>query len=280
MNRASKPISIPELVEMASLDAFGLLDPDDALDFEDAFLAVPEHVRESVRRLQAELVSDERLIGSDEPDESLRAKVLERVSQAMSQRDDELQPLAQIGPGMSRRSPEEMIDSRAFSQSIWTWRAVALVLLGVSVTLAVFGIVSDRNHRELIQAINSRQGQFVMNQAPGMEDQIAWPTDDGSFRVAALVDSEGSAGRIRVFVNPDGTNPRIAYDLDRQTPPLTIYAIDDEGEFGPKGQEYVVAHLDPKQTSAVVDTSFNPEWIGRTRLVAKDDSGRTILVQV
>lgn len=280
MNRVSKPISIPELVEMASLDAFGLLDAEDALDFEDAFLAVPDRIRDSIRSLQAELVSDNLLIGSDEPDASLRAKVLERVSAAMAMRDEELQPLAQIGPGMGRRSKEEMIDSRAFSQSIWTWRAVALVLLGVSITLAVFGIVSDRNHRELIQAINSRQAQFVLNQAPGLEEQIAWPTDDGAFRVASLVDSMGTAGRIRVYVNPDGTNPRVAFDLDRQTPPLTIYAIDDEGEFGPKGKEYVVAHLDPKQTSATVADSFNPDWIGKTRLIAKDGNGQTILVQV
>ena len=279
MNR-SKPISIPELAELASLDAFGLLDAEDVLDFEDAFLAVPDRVRVSIRHLQAELVSDERLIGTEEPDESLRAKVLECVSQAMADRDSELQPLAQIGPGMMSGSLNETIDRNAISQSLWTWRAVALVLLGVSITLAVFGIVADRNHRELIQAINSRQAQFVMNQAPGMSGQIAWPTDNGEYMVASLVDPTNNKGRVRIFTNPDGTNPRIAYDLDRQIQSLTIYAVDENGEFGPKGEEFVIAHLDPKQTSAQVIEGFNPDWLGKTRLVARDDLGRDILIQI
>ncbi|MEE2908320.1 MAG: hypothetical protein VX527_10890 [Planctomycetota bacterium] len=280
MNR-SKPISIPELVELASLDAFGLLDAEDALDFEDAFLAVPDRVRVSIRHLQAELVSDERLIGSEEPDESLRALVLERVSQAMADKDSTLQPLAQIGPGMmTTSSPHDTIARNAFSQSLWTWRAVALVLLGVSITLAVFGIVADRNHRELIQAINSRQAQFVLNQAPGMSGQIAWPTDNGDYLVASLVDPSTNKGRIRLFTNPDGTNPRIAYDLDRQIQSLTIYAIDENGEFGPAGGEFVIAHLDPKQTSAEVVEGFNPHWLGKTRLVARDDSGRELFIQI
>jgi hypothetical protein len=274
----SKPISIPELVEMASLDAFGLLDAEDALDFEDAFLAVPDRVRVSIRNLQAELVSDERLIGSDEPDESLRAKVLERVSVAMAERDDTLQPLAQIGPGMNLKN--QTIDRNAFSQSLWTWRAVALVLLGVSITLAVFGIVADRNHRELIQAINSRQAEFILNQAPGMSAQIAWPTDNGEYMVASLVDPVTNKGRVRIFANPDGTNPRIAFDLDRQIQPLTIYAIDENGEFGEPGEAYVVAQIDPNQTSADVDPGFNPDWIGKTRLIARDSMGRDVLIQV
>jgi len=277
--KPSKTISIPELVEMASLDAFGLLDAEDALEFEDAFLAVPENVRISIRNLQAELVTDERLIGSDEPDESLRTRVLERVSKAISEGDKALQPLAMIGPGTSPQSTNT-IERSAFSQSLWTWRAVALVLLGVSITLAVFGIVADRNHRDLIQAINSRQAQFVLNQAPGLHNQIAWPTDNQEYLVASLVDPVANTGRVRIFTNPDGTNPKIAYDLDRQTQPLTIYAIDEAGEFGEPGSEYLVARLDPRKTSADVAPGFNPNWLGRTRLVARDSSGQEVLIQV
>ncbi|MAT81151.1 MAG: hypothetical protein CMJ29_05835 [Phycisphaerae bacterium] len=264
---------------MASLDAFGLLDAEDALEFEDAFLAVPENVRISIRNLQAELVTDERLIGSDEPDESLRSRVLERVSKAISEGDQALQPLAMIGPETSLQSTNT-IERTAFSQSLWTWRAVALVLLGVSITLAVFGIVADRNHRDLIQAINSRQAQFVLNQAPGLHNQIAWPTDNQEYLVASLVDPVANTGRVRIFTNPDGTNPKIAYDLDRQTQPLTIYAIDEAGEFGEPGSEYLVARLDPRKTSADVAPGFNPKWLGRTRLVARDSSGQEVLIQV
>lgn len=277
MNR-TKQISIPQLVELASLDAFGLLDAEDSLRFEDAFLAAPPRIRDSIRELQAELVSEDPLLSSEEPDETLREKVMQRVSQAIAERDETLQPLAQIGPA-SDASPTSL-DNRSFSQSIWTWRAVALVLLGVSITLAVFGIVADRNHRELIQAINNRQADFTMNQAPGATAQIAWPTDDGLYRVVSLVDPDGDAGRIRFFMNQDGSNPRVAYDLNVQTEPLTIYAIDDQGEFGPKGGEYVIAHLNPKDTSASVVDTFDSKWIGKTRLVARTLDGRDVLIQI
>ncbi|MCH2132635.1 MAG: hypothetical protein MK116_02680 [Phycisphaerales bacterium] len=273
-------ITIPELAELASLDAFGLLDAEDALHFEDSFLAAPEQVRETIRNLQAELVSDESLLGSEEPDEALRAKVLERVARAMSEQDVLLQPLAAIGrAGVAPRA--EMATPTSFTQSIWTWRAAALVLLGVSITLAIFGIISDSKNHLLIQAINNRQAQFVLNQPPGDAEQIAWPTDDGQYRVVLLADMTGSAGRARLFLNhQDGSNPRIAYDLDRRLADLTIYAIDDEGHFGPKGETYVVAHLDPTQNSTTVVDGFNAEWIGKTRMVARDNSGRDILVQI
>ncbi|MBG84396.1 MAG: hypothetical protein CMJ40_07620 [Phycisphaerae bacterium] len=277
MNR-TKQISIPQLVELASLDAFGLLDAEDSLTFEDALLAAPARIRDSIRELQAELVSEDPLLSSEEPDETLREKVMQRVSQAMAERDETLQPLAQIGPADD--SSRESIENRSFSQSIWTWRAVALVLLGVSITLAVFGIVADRNHRELIQAINNRQADFTMNQAPGAMAQIAWPTDNGVYRVVSLVDPDGDSGRIRFFMNEDGSNPRVAYDLNVQTEPLTIYAIDDEGEFGPKGGEYVIAHLNPMDTSASVVDTFDSKWIGNTRLVARTADGRDVMIQI
>jgi hypothetical protein len=274
----TKQITIPQLVEMASLDAFGLLDAEDSLRFEDAFLAAPVRIRESILELQAEMVSEDPLLCTEMPDDSLRAKVIQRVAEAMSERDETLQPLAQIGPVSDFNQPS--IENRSFSQSIWTWRAVALVLLGVSITLAVFGIVADRNHRELIQAINNRQADFTMNQAPGATAQIAWPTDNGNYQIVSLVDPTGNSGRIRFFMNPDGSNPRVAYDLDAQTGPLTIYAIDDEGEFGPKGAEYVVAQLNPKNTSASVTDSFDSKWIGKTRLVARTANGRDLLIQI
>lgn len=277
MNRTEQ-ISIPQLAELASLDAFGLLDAEDSLKFEDALLASPERIRDSIRELQAQLVFEDPLLSNEEPDDSLRETVLQRVSEAMAERDETLQPLAKIGPGSY--STQTIIENRSFSQSIWTWRAVALVLLGVSVTLAVFGIVADRNHRELIQAINNRQADFTMNQAPGATAQIAWPTDNGLYRVVSLVDPNGDAGRIRFFMNQDGSNPRVAYDLDVQTEPLTIYAIDDDGEFGPKGAEYVVAHLNPKDTSASVAQDFDSKWIGKTRLVARSANGRDVLIQI
>ena len=274
----NKRISIPQLVELASLDAFGLLDAEDSLSFEDAFLSAPARVRDSIRELQAELVADDPLLSAQEPDESLRDMVLLKVSEAMAERDEYLQPLAQIGMETTRGS--NIHENQSLSQSIWTWRAVALVLLGVSITLAVFGIVADRNHRELIQAINNRQADFTMNQAPGVSAQIVWPTDNGQFRVVSLVDPLGDAGRIRIYINQDGSNPRVAYDLDNQEEPLTIYAIDDDGEFGPKGAEYVVAELNPRNTSAHVIDSFNPNWIGKTRLVARNATGRDVLIQI
>jgi hypothetical protein len=275
----SQALSISELVELASLDAFGLLDAEDALEFEEAFLAAPSRIRDSIRSLQAELASDENLLGSEEPDESLRAKVLQRVAEAMAEHDSTLQPIASIGPSSYHQAHMNM-ESPNFLRSIWTWRAVALMLLGVTITLAVHGIVRNNEYNDLIQAINSRQGQFVLNQPPGIQQQIAWPSDNGEYQIATLVDANGAAGRVRILLNPDGTNPRIAYDLDRRLPVLTIFAIDDDGEFGPAGSEYVVATLNPKQTSSDVAEGFNSDWIGNTRLIARDAAGRDILIQV
>ena len=272
----TKQISIPQLVEMASLDAFGLLDAEDSLRFEDAFLAAPSRIRDSILDLQAEMVTEDPLLFSETPDDSLREKVLQKVAEAMSERDETLQPLAQIGP--ADELTQASIENRSFSQSIWTWRAVAR-----SCWVYRSRWPCSRSSPIATQGTDSGDQQsersFTMNQARS-DRQIAWPTDDGSYQVASLVDPVGSSGRIRLFVNQDGSNPRVAYDLHAQTGPLTIYAIDDEGEFGPKGAEYVVAHLNPKDTSAPVVDGFDSSWIGKTRLVARTASGRDVLIQI
>jgi len=91
-----------ELLELAPLDAFGLLDEVEAALFHRAFHQAPPSVQDEVIALQAELVAADHFLSDDEPRPILRRKVLLRLEEVMDESAEELRPIAQIGS----RGPE------------------------------------------------------------------------------------------------------------------------------------------------------------------------------
>ncbi len=73
-----------ELLEMASLDALGLLDADEREAFERAFRAAPPSVQAQIRREQLRFCQMDETLPAVEPPLGLRARVLNAVREAMT----------------------------------------------------------------------------------------------------------------------------------------------------------------------------------------------------
>lgn len=74
-----------ELMEMASLDAMGLLDPDEREQFERAFRAAAPAVQAQIRRDQLRYTDLDGVLPAVEPPLGLKARVVAAVQQAMQQ---------------------------------------------------------------------------------------------------------------------------------------------------------------------------------------------------
>ena len=91
-----------DLIELAVLDALGMLEPHEAESFDEAFKAAPPAVQERVRSEQARLANLERLLPDVEPGVQMKDRVLAAVREAMlaqavaraAEEDDDQAPLA------------------------------------------------------------------------------------------------------------------------------------------------------------------------------------------
>jgi hypothetical protein len=181
-----------QLLELAVLDAHGLLEPLESDLFNSAFLDAPVSFQEEVQKITEKLALDTSLLPEDLPDATLRRRVLDAVAKAADDEASRLAPLALIGAraGASRHNQRSIGTS--------AWRAVAMVLFGVSVVLAAFAINAvDRANDITKYALNAdvektigdlvgaEFGEFIRNPsapAVGLERTNGDPT--GYIRVA------------------------------------------------------------------------------------------------
>jgi hypothetical protein len=124
-----------ELLEYAALDAFGLLDEYEASLYTRSFHNAPAAVQDQILQLQAQLVSDESLLPSVNPDPTLRSRVLQAVAEAIEQETAQLEPLATIG---RPRANAEVIAKIEPSAASHFWRAAAFALCAGLLVVAYF----------------------------------------------------------------------------------------------------------------------------------------------
>ena len=181
-----------QLLELAVLDAHGLLEPLESDLFNSAFLDAPVALQEEIQKIQEELALDETLLPDVFPDATLRRRVLDAVAKAADDEANRLAPLALIGARAGA--------SRKYQRSIGTstWRAVAMVLFGVSFVLAAFAVNAvDRANditkyalnadveKTISDLVGAEFGEFIRNPsapAVGLERADGDPT--GYIRVA------------------------------------------------------------------------------------------------
>jgi len=134
-----------ELLELAALDAFGLLDEYEAALYTRSFHHAPASVQDEVRSLQAAFSGDLALLPDVEPGPELRARVLEAVSKAIEADSFELAPLALIGQSRLR-AREGATVRRGFDVLGQFWRAAAFILAAALIVVLYFG--GQRNSTE------------------------------------------------------------------------------------------------------------------------------------
>jgi hypothetical protein len=139
-----------DLLELAALDAFGLLDEYESELYDRSFHHAPAPVQDQIKRLQAEIASDESLLPADKPDRSLRQKVLEAVARTADAESISLQPLARIG--RHRQIADAAQPRLRRGASAQFWRAACFVLAGVTVVMGYFLTEGVRESSEVAQA--------------------------------------------------------------------------------------------------------------------------------
>ena len=77
-----EPMTPRQLLELASLDALGLLDDVESAMYTRSFHDAPATIQDEVLRLQGEIANDHLLLPGEEPDPELRERVLRAVADA------------------------------------------------------------------------------------------------------------------------------------------------------------------------------------------------------
>ena len=142
------PMSHEELMELAALDAFGLLDRYEAALYNRSFHHASAAVQDEIRQMQADLASDELLLPDVEPEAALRERVLKAVAKAIEADAERLAPLASIGPVRGRS--RQVVSRLGLSLSGQFWRAAAFVLAGALLVVMYFNIQQRAEHNKVL----------------------------------------------------------------------------------------------------------------------------------
>lgn len=194
-----EPHTRQELVELAALDAFGLLDDYEAAHYTRSLLDAPATVQDDIRRLQAEIAGDPSLMDTEEPDPVLRHRVLSAVARAIDEESHKLAPLATIGRARARGAEE---GRAALGASGQFWRAAAFVLAGVSLVMAYFGSEALREGNRTAQlALSNLTNDLVRLVGPPVTDFIRDPTAE---RIVLGPADPGSEAWATLFVAESG----------------------------------------------------------------------------
>lgn len=207
--KTNSEITMTELVELATLDAFGLLPPADAVKFERAFMAAPADVQAELRTLQSDFAEDDQLLPDEEADPLLKDRVLAAVSHTIEIESDRLAPLATIG----RTQNQELLASHSENPalepthaatnmrpltSVWTWRMAALILLGITIALGIFGSDAYRQSKLLANAYIGKITIDDIEQRVG--PQFTAFVANPNCQMHYLVSEDGT-GMLRVAIN-------------------------------------------------------------------------------
>ncbi len=183
-------MSLQELIELAILDAMGLLDEREQASFESAFRTASPSIQAQVRREQTRLSRIEALLPDVTPPAGLRAAVLAAVREqiATAQRSD------------SQILAPTMLKSRGVSP---IWRMAALGLAAAAVVLGVTTIEWSRQYQRMEQSLREDGMMAGLRQELGATyvKDVLFSRD--TRRVLIKPVAAGFQGEASIFVNPD-----------------------------------------------------------------------------
>lgn len=176
-------MSTKDLLELASLDAFGLLDEVERRSFEDAFRKAHPNVKAQVVAAQRRMADIDALLPDVTPPASLRQRVLEAVAR-------EVELVNQ--PAVAGRIGPDIIPATGVSR---VWRAAAI---GCAAAAVVFGFTTlqmKSRYAELDNAYkaNAVADLFVKEFGPRFENALMAPRTQ-FVQFAAAAERAGGAG--------------------------------------------------------------------------------------
>lgn len=211
-----------ELLELASLDALGLLDEHEREAFDRAFDAAPPAVQAQIRREQTRISRAEQYLPEVEAPVSLRAKVLAAVQQAME---------AVTGARRGAATIPALLPSRGVSPA-WRGAAVACAAAAIVFGFAGLRIYSDVKAIESLQQSNMITDAQIKNYGTAFNRRFMDPnTQFVSFSPVAR-DAEVRCAA-RLLIDPTTrTGYLYCSDLPRVAGGYALAIIDDQGRVG------------------------------------------------
>jgi hypothetical protein len=241
-------MTMHELIELAVLDAQGMLDPAEQAAFEAALASAPAVVREQVRIEQDRLCDIEHLLPEDMPRPELRELVVAAVRAAM--RTESAAPsgvVARIGSqgvvnaraGLAPAQPTLRMAPRVHR----LWRAAAIGLATATVGLVLFNLRTVQEQRQASR-------QLVINRlydgvgATLIEDMLFDAnTTARSFARTGVVSGEGSVvpASASVWHNPDWSSARLFVQNMRSEPgeKFRLVVLNEQGQIVREVAEFV-----------------------------------------
>ncbi len=255
-----------QLLELAVLDAYGLLEPIESDLFNHSFHDAPATIQDEIKQMQEDLALDDSLLPADMPPTSLRKKVLDAVAETADKEAQRLAPLALIGARAS--AAQAKLGS---SKQAAFWRTAAVVLFGVTVVLAIITLDAQRKANQSAQIAINTSTNNAINDMVGSE--FAKYVGNPYCQVVRLEREDGSAtGYLRIAMNERfGNGYVIGIDLE-ENEEIIIRGTTANGEVieltritGDSpivGREFII---DPAlvggMTIAAIDAKTGKRWV-------------------
>ena len=200
MNPAS-PMTREELLELAALDVYGLLDDYEAALYTRSFHHAPATVQDEVLRLQAEIAADEALLPDEAPELSLRQQVLDAVAGAIERESSDLRPLATIGRTHPAAGSGAVFHRPALGRSGQFWRAAAFVLMATAVLMGYFFFDAKSRSDQILDVVLREDTERQLSEVIGADFQN-FLNNPSCVRIVLTPESGGESAMATVFANP------------------------------------------------------------------------------
>ena len=232
-------MTMHDLLELAVLDAHGMLDDDERRGFERSLNAASEPVRRQIQREQARLVDLTGLLPEVSPPESLRERVLSAVRAEIREQletvrvqDSRMPQTSGMAASPRTVRHEPTANSTASNDAVPTprrlrrpsrvnalWRAGTLGLTAAAVTLAVMMVNLRNEYVSLADRIDTDARLDAAIQSLGSENLIDTIFDSQTVRVTFQLAPEvmeglnGAAPMTSIYFNPDWSGCNIYHRL-------------------------------------------------------------------
>jgi hypothetical protein len=231
-----------ELIELAVLDAMGLLDPEEREAFDASFSAAAPAVQAQVRREQTRLSLCEDLLPDVEPPAGLRAMVVEAVRRAMAMP-------AQGGRDGARRHRHAKAGALALipaRQVSPLWRAASVGFAAAAVTFGATFLHLRGQFTDLAAAVENDRLLSEMQGAVGSSYVVSLLTDPRTQTRELVAVVPGTRGQARLWSNAawgEGDEVLLAMSNLPANPegrgePLRVYAVESGQMVGPALHEF------------------------------------------
>lgn len=264
-----------QLLEMALLDACGVLEPDELDAFERAFAEAPESVKAQIRREQSRFADHSQLLPNVEPRPELRRLVVGAVRKAANEElerslnfEQFVRDTAAQGP-----TPADLHQRRVFP----IWRAAAIILgvttlFGGVLSYELRGQIEDLG--EQMSTINSADLFLEFGDMPGLKQAMMSPTAE---RLAFTpVDDALDAG---AAIYADEAQGR-CYLISSRLPALDngryeIVSLDDDGSVAS-----TLTRFDSNGETDGHEFDFNEAVRGSIAIASRSATGALEIVMV